>query len=911
MSKRLMLKTSWLLAAALCLAVAGCSYTPELFCDQDHPCEDPERPFCDVEGTYPASEGIAKTCIPTPFDAAVNVPDAGPDAREDAAGNLDAPLGDGAPATHTLTVVVAGSGNGTVVSNPFGVNCPGTCAADFADGTTVTLTASPEDDSDFVAWSGGGCPTDGTESCELDLSADVTITATLDLKEYELTVTPGGDGTGEVSSDVAGIDCSSADPSTGCTATYTHGTAVELTATPTGASSFGGWSGDCSGMDPDACSLVMDGAKSVGAAFDLNKFTLSVSVSGPGSVTSGDGLIDCPGDCSESYDSGSSVTLTAHYDAAVTTFDGWSGGGCAGSGATCEVTVTASTSVQATFTAITYDLTVHKTGSDASGGLVTSVSSSGINCGTDCSQTYGALTAVSLQASFDPSLTVFGGWSGACSGTNPVICSFNMDSDKDVYANFTVRQYPLTVSVSGAGGTVSSSDGLIDCPTDCNQDYDVGSPVTLNANYNSSVTTFNGWSGDCDTINGDTCTLTISGSTSVQASFSGVTHNLDVTKTGLGEGRVYSDPTGIDCGSTCQYPFAALTSVNLYHQEIDGAVFMGWSGACSGDTCSVTMNADKDVSAEFCAPRACGALECGSVDDGCNGTMDCGTCCTALADHSCVQEAPSGWVGPVIRWGSAASATPPSCSSTSYPTLLDDSNWLINTPGTCDCDCDPATGITCPNTTLSERGGDVFCQLVYDPASQSIAPNQCGQLSAAMLTAERLTFADPSPTNAGSCAEVVTNTLSAAYFGNQTRVCSGASVDDGICTTTGEVCAPAATGEFAAKLCIFRDNYEGPCPAGDYSELMVRYGDIDDGRSCTTCICGDPTSECTGHLKLQNNCTASATTYWEGDAGGCPHIDSATYFFHTTVPSGTCTHTGGVLTGEATGTQPVALCCMP
>ena len=45
-------------------------------------------------------------------------------------------------------------GLGTVTSTPAGIMCPGDCAAPFADGSTVTLVATPEDGYEFVRWSG-------------------------------------------------------------------------------------------------------------------------------------------------------------------------------------------------------------------------------------------------------------------------------------------------------------------------------------------------------------------------------------------------------------------------------------------------------------------------------------------------------------------------------------------------------------------------------------------------------------------------------------------------------------------------------------------------------------------------------------------------------------------------------------
>jgi Divergent InlB B-repeat domain len=63
---------------------------------------------------------------------------------------------------------VAVSGNGSVVSNPAGINCGSSCSANFAAGTTVTLSATPAAGQVFSSWT-GACS--GTQpSCTLQLT---------------------------------------------------------------------------------------------------------------------------------------------------------------------------------------------------------------------------------------------------------------------------------------------------------------------------------------------------------------------------------------------------------------------------------------------------------------------------------------------------------------------------------------------------------------------------------------------------------------------------------------------------------------------------------------------------------------------------------------------------------------------
>jgi hypothetical protein len=96
----------------------------------------------------------------------------------------------------------------------------------------------------------------------VNITAATTVTATFTLRTYTLTVAKDGNGTGTVESDLAGITCGA-----DCSGSYNYNTDVELTATPTGGSTFAGWSGGgCTGTNA-TCTVTVTAATTVNATF--------------------------------------------------------------------------------------------------------------------------------------------------------------------------------------------------------------------------------------------------------------------------------------------------------------------------------------------------------------------------------------------------------------------------------------------------------------------------------------------------------------------------------------------------------------------------------------------------------------------------------------------------------------------
>ena len=177
--------------------------------------------------------------------------------------------------------------------------------------------------------------THGRSAWDISLSNTQTLQA--------LTLTLGGNGTGTVSSNPAGVDC----PST-CSVGFNTGTVVNLVPAASAGSVFSGWSGACSGTG--SCAVTMSAAQSATAIFNQagSAFPLSVTLAGSGSgaVTSNPTGISCPGTCSANFSNDASVALTATA-ATGSAFVGW-GGACSGAGS-CSVTMDSAQSVTATF----------------------------------------------------------------------------------------------------------------------------------------------------------------------------------------------------------------------------------------------------------------------------------------------------------------------------------------------------------------------------------------------------------------------------------------------------------------------------------------------------------------------------------------------------------------------------------
>ena len=166
-----------------------------------------------------------------------------------------------------LTVIKFGDGDGTVVSNPAGINCGAVCSEFFDENTDVTLTATPKPDSAFIQWT-VSCASCGTNPvCSINMGESERNCGALFKPLFKLNITKSGTGDGNISSSPAGINCGGT-----CSSDFVKGTTVTLISTPDMGSALIDWEGDCEpcGTDPD-CDIAMDSDKNCNAVF--NKVT--------------------------------------------------------------------------------------------------------------------------------------------------------------------------------------------------------------------------------------------------------------------------------------------------------------------------------------------------------------------------------------------------------------------------------------------------------------------------------------------------------------------------------------------------------------------------------------------------------------------------------------------------------------
>jgi hypothetical protein len=419
---------------------------------------------------------------------------------------------------------------------------------------------------------------------------------------YAVTVTRAGSGGGTVTSSPAGISCGGT-----CSASYASGTTVTLSAAPATGSTFGGWSGACSGSG--TCIVTMTAARAVTATFNGTQ-----QQGGPISINAG----------------GSSAgSFVADVD--------FSGGSTSSTSSAIDVSLVSGTvPPQAVFQTERWgEFTYTIPGLTAGSPYGVTLYFAEIYWTAAGQRTFNvSVNGSSVLTAFDVFAAAGGARKGiarsfnvTANGSGQIVIQFTKGGGVDnptvsglaIAAGSVGSGYTLTVNKAGTGsGTVVG--GAIDCGSACTAaNLASGTTVTLTATP-AAGSTFAGWSGACTGTG--SCVVSMTADRTVTATFNasgGTVYTLTVNKAGTGSGTVAGG--AINCGSTCTATnLASGTSVTLTATPASGSTFAGWSGACTGTgSCVVSMTADRTVTATF---NASGTGSCTTATGGQSGNFN-------------------------------------------------------------------------------------------------------------------------------------------------------------------------------------------------------------------------------------------------------------------------------------------------
>jgi len=141
------------------------------------------------------------------------------------------------------------------------------------DGSSIQITATPNEFWKFVGWSGDLSGTDQPTVFVL-MNQDRNITALFEKVEFPVTINVEGEGS--VSQEIISQKSTTED--------FPHATVLRLTAEPEEGWEFVGWSGHGEGIDPEI-DVEVGGPIDITATFERIDYKLTLNITGQGDVT--------------------------------------------------------------------------------------------------------------------------------------------------------------------------------------------------------------------------------------------------------------------------------------------------------------------------------------------------------------------------------------------------------------------------------------------------------------------------------------------------------------------------------------------------------------------------------------------------------------------------------------------------
>lgn len=544
-------------------------------------------------------------------------------------------------------------------------------------------------------------------------SPNVSVTVSNQTAPTTYTLNVADSGSGTVTSQPSGISCGNI-----CGASFNSGTSVTLNESPANGYTFSGWSGACAGNG--TCTVAMNSNQSVTATFTQQAptgYSLTVVNAGTGSGTevSSPSGISCPGTCSTSFASGTTINLTATPLGSSTwnIVGGWTGCDQNPSTYVCKVVLNSNRSVTATF------------GSPSSSASIAfvQVASGGASAAFTKAQTAGDLnvvfvgwndTSASITSVTDSAGNTYQLAAPLARGTgisqaiyyaqnikssaagNTVTASFSPAAsgpDVRVLEYSGIGTNPFDTSASGSGTNTGGTVSTANLSTSGSSELLVGGGMTswaftgAGTNYTSRIITSSGDIAEDRTISSQgsynagaqiasqsqNWLLQVAAFKAGNSTGTPPPTNYTLNVTDSGSGTVTSNPSGISCGSTCGASFTSGQNVVLSEAPGSGYTFSAWSGACSGNgTCTVAMNSNQAVTATFVPAQPSTYTLSVTTSGAGTGTVvstpsgvNCGSTCNANFNSgtnvSLAETPASGYT--FGSWGGACSGTG-SCSVT-------------------------------------------------------------------------------------------------------------------------------------------------------------------------------------------------------------------------------------------------------
>jgi subtilisin family serine protease len=421
---------------------------------------------------------------------------------------------------HSLTISRQGTGSGNVTSQPSGINCGPQCRAEFAEGISVTLTATASSGSVFSGWD-GAC-TGSATTCTVVMNAARNVTATFTASTGGLSLGQALGNTGldwRTSGDASWQGVQLSDRTAGQSGDIGDNQTSELYTTLTGPGTLSFAWRVSSESGYDFLEFHVNGVRQFSISGETDWETRTVNI-GPGAqeirwVYRKDFSI------SNGEDAGwvNAVTFTPSQgdlpDLIVTQVTsptiGISGGSIDASVVIANQGGSAVGEFRAEFF-LSDDATITLDDRPTGWGCTFSGLASGASA--TCTGTIGVPSDIPTGEYY----------LGAFADVDGVVTDTNRDNNGRAAGN-TIRisadTVSLAVSRGGLGtGKITSTPEGIDCGTRCSYAFASDTQVTLTA-IPDDGSAFAGWEGDCSgtTL---TCTVTLSSDRKVAANFDAV-----------------------------------------------------------------------------------------------------------------------------------------------------------------------------------------------------------------------------------------------------------------------------------------------------------------------------------------------------------------------------------------------------